>query len=136
MLRLFSDLSDPDLTALHENAAFCLYPSIYEGFGLPIIEAFSHGRAVIASRGGALLETVGGLSPCLDPLDEGAWYARLKEWIENPAAYQPIEDKIRSSFSHPTWRDAAANLLAAAATASETTSSRDQNRQRSRVDPP
>jgi glycosyltransferase involved in cell wall biosynthesis len=135
MLRLFSDLSDPDLAALHENAAFCLYPSIYEGFGLPVIEAFSHGRAVIASRGGALLETVGGLSPCLDPQDEGAWYACLREWIENPAAYQPIEEKIRSSFSHPTWRDAAANLLAAAATASETTSCRDQNRQRSRVDP-
>jgi glycosyltransferase involved in cell wall biosynthesis len=126
MLRHFSDLSDPDLASLHENAAFCLYPSIYEGFGLPVIEAFSHGRAVIASRGGALLETVGGLSPCLDPLDEGAWYACLREWIENPAAYQPIEEKIRSSFSHPTWRDASANLLAAAV--SETTSSRGQNR--------
>lgn len=109
-----SNLEDAELQNLYQNAAFCLYPSRYEGFGLPIIEAFSHGKAVIASTGGAVPETVGNLSPCLDPLDEDAWYLQLQRWIEDPAVRQPYEARIRASFAHPRWNEAAAQIFAAA----------------------
>jgi glycosyltransferase involved in cell wall biosynthesis len=79
--------------------AFCVFPSRYEGFGLPVIECFSHGKAILASKAGALLEAVNGLSPCLDPDDEEAWFATAGEWIENPAARQLHERKISSSFN-------------------------------------
>ena len=76
--------ADAELDALHRNAAFCLYPSRYEGFGLPIIEAFARGKAVIASTGGAVPETAGDLAPCLDPGDVAAWVEMLADWIEHP----------------------------------------------------
>ncbi len=67
------------------GATFCVYPSLYEGYGLPIVESFRHRKAVLSSSGGALPETVGDLSPCLDPQDEQAWYETLKCWTIDPA---------------------------------------------------
>jgi glycosyltransferase involved in cell wall biosynthesis len=106
-------IGDDELAALYAKAAFCVYPSIYEGFGLPIVEAFSYGKTVIASTGGALPETVGGFSPCLDPGDEAAWFAILKTWIEDPEARAPYEARIRDSFSWPTWEAAAVQFFGA-----------------------
>ncbi len=110
-------IDDATLARLYRDSAFCLYPSRSEGFGLPIIEAFAAGRAVIGSTGGAVPETIGRLSPCLDPLDVGAWAATLAEWIENPAARAPWEALIARDFRHPTWPEAAARIMAAAAAA-------------------
>ena len=107
----FQDLGDGAVDALYRSAAFCLYPSLSEGFGLPLIEAFARGRATLASSGGALPETAGALSPCLDPLDDAAWEAALVEWIERPEARAPWEAAIRARFAHPRWPDAAAAIL-------------------------
>lgn len=108
------DIDDAQLSALYAAAAFCVQPSRYEGFGLPILEAFAHGKAVIASTGGALPETVSGLSPCLDLADEEAWFAMLKRWIEEPGACASYEAKIRDSFAWPDWDQAAARIFEAA----------------------
>jgi len=105
---------DNGLSAFYDSAAFCVFPSLYEGFGLPIIEAFAHGKAVIASNGGTLPETVGTLSPCLDPVDEEAWFVTLKSWIENPEARALYETRIQDSFSWPNWSEAAARIFEAA----------------------
>jgi glycosyltransferase involved in cell wall biosynthesis len=113
-LRHYVDMDDDELAAHYRAAAFCLYPSVYEGFGLPIIEAFAHGKAVIASTGGAVPETVGGLSPCLDVADEAAWVALLERWIEDPQARAGDEARIRQSFAHARWEASATALLATA----------------------
>jgi len=106
-LLLLRGISDAELASLYRNAAFCLYPSFYEGYGLPIVEAFSYGKAVLASAGGALPETVGDFSPTIDPSDEDAWYRTLRQWIENPQTRAPFEAAIREHFRHPTWDEAA-----------------------------
>ena len=106
-----ADVSDGALAAIYRACAFCAYPSRYEGFGLPIVEAFSCGKAVIASTGGAVPETVNGLSPCLDPTDEDAWYGEIERWIEDPQARAPYETRIRQSFTHPDWQHAAAQFF-------------------------
>ena len=106
---------DDALSALYDGAAFCLYPSVYEGYGLPIIEAFAHGKAVLASAGGALPELVEGFSPCLDPADEQVWYETLRQWIQSPQARAAYERAIRERFRHPTWSEAAAGFFGAIA---------------------
>jgi glycosyltransferase involved in cell wall biosynthesis len=110
---LIHHADDDALAALYEAAAFCLYPSVYEGYGLPIIEAFSHGKAVLASTGGALPELAQGFSPCLDPTDEPAWYQALRQWILSPQARGVYERAIREGFRHPTWSEAAAGFFGA-----------------------
>lgn len=111
-LIMLADTSDATLSALYHNAAFCLYPSQYEGFGLPVIESFRHGKAVLASNGGALREVVGDFSPCLDPNDAAEWRRMLRRFIEDPAARTPYETRIREAFRHPTWDEAAAQFFA------------------------
>jgi glycosyltransferase involved in cell wall biosynthesis len=108
-----ADLDDGELAGMYRACAFCVYPSLYEGFGLPIVEAFSFGKAVISSAGGAVPETTNGLSPCLDPTDEDAWFRELQCWIEDGETRAPYEARVRQSFSHPDWERAAAQFFAA-----------------------
>ncbi len=108
------EVDNDGLASFYANAAFCVFPSRYEGFGLSVIECFSHGKAIIASTAGALPEAVNGLSPCLDPEDGEAWFATLSRWIEDPAARSAYEEQIRRSFAWPDWTEAAAGMLAAA----------------------
>ena len=110
-LILLPYVEDRELKALYEGAAFCLYPSLYEGYGLPIIEAFFHGKAVLASTGGAIPEVIGEFSPCLDPADPEAWYRMMKQWILEPGARYPYEEAIRKRFRHPSWHEAAARFF-------------------------
>jgi glycosyltransferase involved in cell wall biosynthesis len=109
---MIRDVDDDLLAALYQASAFCVYPSVYEGYGLPVVEAFSHGKAVLTSTGGALPELAQGFSPCLDPTDEQAWYETMRLWIESPQACAPYEREIRARFRHPNWSEVAANFFA------------------------
>ena len=108
-----ANANDATVTSLYRHAAFSVYPSVYEGFGLPIIEAFAHGCPVIGSTGGSIPETMAGLGPCLDPLDEEAWATALRDWIEQPDLRQQHRDRVVQHFAHPLWPDAAARIFAA-----------------------
>lgn len=102
------NIDDPTLAALSANAAFALYPSAYEGFGLPVIEALARNKPVLASTGGALPETIAGRYPCLDPADEQTWQTTIAAWIATPPP-PPGPTKI------PTWPEAAKAILDRAA---------------------
>jgi glycosyltransferase involved in cell wall biosynthesis len=105
-IRLFAGADDALLAALYDGAAFCVYPSMYEGYGLPIVEAFARGKAVIASNGGAIPEIAAAFAPCLDPTDEEAWLTHLRRWIIDPASRRGYEDKIRAEFRPVSWEEA------------------------------
>jgi glycosyltransferase involved in cell wall biosynthesis len=107
-IQFLDQVEDDQLERLYDNAAFCVYPSLYEGYGLPVVEAFSRGKALLASNGGSLAEVVGDLSPTLPPRDAAAWQSMLAEWITNPDARRPFEVAIRERFSHPDWEEASA----------------------------
>lgn len=62
-------VSDGELAWLYRNASFLVQPSVYEGFGLPIVEAMALGCPVIASRIPAHAEVLGGAGLCFSPLD-------------------------------------------------------------------
>ncbi|HEY2892381.1 MAG TPA: glycosyltransferase family 1 protein [Dongiaceae bacterium] len=109
-----SATDDATLAGLYRDAAFCLLPSHYEGFGMPVIEAFARGKAIIASTAGALPEVVGGLSPCLPPDDSAAWLAMLEQWIEDERARAPYEAAIGETFRPVTWDSAATEIFDAA----------------------
>jgi glycosyltransferase involved in cell wall biosynthesis len=106
-----SGVSDEALDRLYQHAAFCAYPSIYEGFGLPVVESFRYGKAVLASTGGAIPEAVGEFSPCLDPNDVAGWADALRAWIADPSARQPYERAIRERYQPRRWAEASAEFF-------------------------
>ena len=65
-------LNDDELRALYSSCRVFIYPSLYEGFGLPPLEAMACGAPVIASRIPALQETLSDAAILIDPLDVGA----------------------------------------------------------------
>jgi glycosyltransferase involved in cell wall biosynthesis len=64
---------EPVLRALYQNAAALVYPSRYEGFGLPLVEAMASGTPVLASRAASIPEVVGEAGLLLDPDDPRRW---------------------------------------------------------------
>jgi alpha-1,3-rhamnosyl/mannosyltransferase len=69
-LRLLGYVPDDALTALYSGAAMLIYPSLYEGFGLPPLEAMASGIPVITSNRASLPEVVGDAGWMVDPDDE------------------------------------------------------------------
>jgi len=110
-------VGDAELDLIYRRAAFCVYPSQLEGFGLPVVEAFARGKPVLVSEGGALAEVAGDFSPGLPARDEDAWFRRLKLWIEDPAARAPFEVAISERFSPIGWDEAAAGIFESVARA-------------------
>ena len=71
--------SDDELAALMRGARCLVYPSLYEGFGLPVLEAMACGTPVVTSRGGATEEVAGAAAVLVDPRDPTAIAAGIDE---------------------------------------------------------
>jgi alpha-1,3-rhamnosyl/mannosyltransferase len=74
---------DDDLPGLYAGATLMCFPSLYEGFGLPPLEAMACGTAVIAARAASLPEVLGDAARLVDPRDEGAWAESVQELLSN-----------------------------------------------------
>jgi glycosyltransferase involved in cell wall biosynthesis len=73
------EVTDEELAALYRGARVVAFPSLYEGFGIPVLEAMASGTPVVTSRGGATEEVAGGAAVLVDPLDVAAIAAGLEE---------------------------------------------------------
>ncbi len=78
-VRRLGEVDDMELARLLRGARALLYPSLYEGFGIPILEAMSVGTPVVTSRGGATEEVAGGAAVLVDPLDTASIAAGIAE---------------------------------------------------------
>jgi glycosyltransferase involved in cell wall biosynthesis len=72
-------VSDEELAALYRGARCVVYPSLYEGFGLPVLEAMACGAPVVTSRGGATEEVGDDAAVLVDPLDTTAIAAGIED---------------------------------------------------------
>ncbi|MBU1033829.1 glycosyltransferase family 4 protein [Patescibacteria group bacterium] len=71
-LRFMGRVSDSELAVLYHNAELFVYPSLYEGFGLPVLEAFAYGVPVVSSDIPAIREVAGNAAELANPLDEAS----------------------------------------------------------------
>ncbi len=104
VVKILSDLSEHHLSCLYSGAMFSAYVSLYEGFGLPIIEAMRCGCAVLTSHGSSMAEVAGGAAVLVDPYDIDAISAALRRLTEDAALRKKLALKgIRHATSY-TWQ--------------------------------
>ncbi|PIR59083.1 MAG: hypothetical protein COU69_01690 [Candidatus Pacebacteria bacterium CG10_big_fil_rev_8_21_14_0_10_56_10] len=87
-LRWLGQVSDQLLAVLYEQAQLLAYPSLYEGFGLPILEAFYHGTPVVTSAAGALPEVAGNAAELVNPESVESIRQGIVTVLEESAAAQ------------------------------------------------
>ncbi len=105
-------VSDAKLHEAYARSAFTVYPSLYEGFGLPILESLHHGRPCITGRGGALAEAArdGGVLTVETPTAPHLGRA-MRRLLEHPAELAALAAAARARRFR-SWRDYATDLRA------------------------
>ena len=109
---MLSSVADAELALLYRSCLFTLYPSLYEGWGLPITEALSYGAPVIASDASSLPEAGGEFAVYVEPgsapaLADAAWR------MASDAPYRDaLAARIRAGFKPRGWGDLAAQMQA------------------------
>ena len=97
-------LHDDDLRALYSSCRAFIYPSLYEGFGLPPLEAMATGAPVIASRAAALLETLGEAAILVDPLDVQGLSQAMVALLAAETRRAELIEKGRTQAAKFSWR--------------------------------
>lgn len=105
-----TDVSDAELRALYEHAALLIFPSRYEGFGIPPLEAMSLGCPVVASNAAAIPETVGDAALLVDPDDVAGMTDAMLRIIGDPALRAELIEKGRARAQLFTWEEAGRKL--------------------------
>jgi glycosyltransferase involved in cell wall biosynthesis len=92
-VRLLSGVSTDDLAAMYRLATVALYPSLFEGFGIPIVEALFSGTPVVTTRGGCFGEAGGPGSAYVDPHDADRLREVLARLLEDGAARERMREE-------------------------------------------
>lgn len=112
---LISKVSDQDMPALYSGASLFIFPSLYEGYGMPVIEAMACGVPVIASTNSSLPEATGSAALSLkSETDPSELSSCIKQVLTDPSLSKELSKKGLTHIDNlPTWRDSAVELHAA-----------------------
>lgn len=111
-LRFFGSVSDAELRSLYEGARLLLFPSIYEGFGMPVVEAMACGSAVAHSAETSMDEISGGLAARVAATDVDAWTDVMMRAAPRNAAPHDMERRRRMTQAATfSWRHSAAAVI-------------------------
>jgi glycosyltransferase involved in cell wall biosynthesis len=103
-LRLLGAVPDEDLPRLYSAAAAVVYPTFYEGFGLPVVEAMQCGAVVITSRDPAVTEVSGGAALHVDAKDAPGLVAALTTVLESPDRSAGMRQRAIARSREFSWR--------------------------------
>ncbi len=106
-------VAQEDLPALYRQAGMLVYLSLYEGFGLPPLEAMACGTPVVASNTTSLPEAVGEAALTVDPTNTEEIAAAMARLLDEPSLRQALQQAGVERAREFTWRRTARRLLAA-----------------------
>lgn len=104
-------VTDGELAYLYQNTIALVFPSLIEGFGMPVLEAMHAGAPVITSNTGALAEVAGQAALLADPRDTRAIAAHMTTLIENDTLRKTLIFKGKERIRAFTWEKTALELL-------------------------
>jgi glycosyltransferase involved in cell wall biosynthesis len=102
---------DEMLPAIYSAAEVLAFPSLYEGFGLPVLEAMACGTPVVASRASCLPEVADGAALMIDPTSVEGLSTALEQLLTDAEQRARLIERGRQRASEYTWRVAAERLL-------------------------
>ncbi len=105
-------VTEDELVALYRSAALLVYPSLAEGFGLPVLEAMACGTPVITSSVSSLPEVAGDAGILVDPTDTSAIATQIRRVLTDAALAQRLRDAGIARAAKLTWRSSAERLAA------------------------
>lgn len=111
LIKVLNHVSDADLNKLYQNSLFTVYPSLYEGWGLPIAESLAAGKFCLASNAASLPEVGGDFIEYLDPWDVPKWAEQLKWYFDHPELVAKISARIASEYKPTPWEATAAFVI-------------------------
>jgi len=112
-IRFINTPDDDTLASLYRHCLFTLFPSLYEGWGLPVSESLSFGKTVAASNRAAIPEAGGSFCAYFDPDNLADAHDVIAGLLDNPALVTALEARIAAQYAPRNWDDTAAALLAA-----------------------
>lgn len=111
-VRLLGHVDDATLAALYANASLLAFPSLYEGFGLPLLDAMRLGLPALVGDRGALPELAGGAAVVVDPESTEAITAGLRRLLAEAPLRRRLATAGRKRAAAFSWRSAAEQVLA------------------------
>jgi glycosyltransferase involved in cell wall biosynthesis len=112
-IHFLQGIRDEELAWYYRHCAATIYPSRYEGWGLPVAESLCHGRLCLASNATSIPEISPDLPAFFDPFDVHGLVALVERTLRDPAWVEAKEADIRDRFRPTSWRDTAHQVMAA-----------------------
>ena len=109
-LRYDGPVSDAEVAAAYAASTFTVYPSLIEGFGLPVIESLAHGKPCICSARGALGESAGGGCVALETVDASSLSGAIARLVRAPGKIAVLSEQARAR-RFKAWLDYAGELI-------------------------
>jgi glycosyltransferase involved in cell wall biosynthesis len=109
-VRFLGFVPESTLSALYRLATMFVFPSLYEGFGLPPLEAMAAGAPVITSNVSSLPEVVGDAALLIDPLDAGAIAGAMARLLDDPGLCADLSRRGRERVTRFSWERSVARI--------------------------
>lgn len=110
-IRLLGYISEDELKKQYRRCTAVIYPSLYEGFGLPVLEAFAMGARVITSKGSVMEDIAGVHADYFDPFDSHTMAEVIDRVLAKPFNPDGFAEAVRPVLDTYTWEKSARKLL-------------------------
>jgi glycosyltransferase involved in cell wall biosynthesis len=108
---LLPGLSDAELRQAYRSSLFTVFPSLCEGWGLPIAESLMHGKFCVASNRTSIPEVGGDLVDYFDPSNEADALAKIERLLLDPGYLKAREARLQAEYRPRTWADCVHALI-------------------------
>lgn len=112
-VKLLGYVPQEDLPALYQSALFFVYPSLYEGFGIPLLEAMASGTPIVAARGGAIEEIASDAAYFFHPRKVEELWEGLEKLLRDSSLRETLRKRGRERVAHFSWEKTAQKTLQA-----------------------
>lgn len=112
-IHILENIDDGTLDWLYDHALMTAYPSLYEGWGLPVGESLAHGKICLSSDSSSMKEIAPEITDLINPFDRIRWASMIQHYATSSSSRMTREAEIREKFAITSWRHTADNIVEA-----------------------